>query len=96
MPKPKLYWVRETEDEDTPRLTDIKSGAYVECEPAKLEELDSHDVSEFLDMKAEQENRHELVGMHTQLASIVRKAADDEAADAVMLEILKRGGLWNL
>lgn len=97
MSRLKLYWVRETEDERAPRLSDDPHGVYVECRPVGADEvLDSHDIGEFLDGKAEGENRHDLAGAHVALAKMVRDEIGDDAADALMLAILKRGGLWNL
>lgn len=90
---PKLWWVRE-EGEDSPHLTDDSRGAYESCEPAKVAELDSYDIADYLDQRAESENRHDFVGVHAAVAKLVRRHADDGAADAVMLDVLRAGGLW--
>lgn len=53
-------------------------------------------LCEFLDMDAENENRHHLVGVHATLGKIVRKASNQDVAREVMLEIAESGGLHSM
>lgn len=95
MKKTKLYRVREA-GEINSHLTDNPDGNYVESERVKLEELDSYEIADYLDQQAENENRHDFVGVHSRLAKLIRVQATDIDADVVMLEVLKAGGLWRL
>ena len=96
MAKLRLYWVREEGDESA-RLASEPSAAYVECKAVKsLADLDSYDIADYLDQCAENENRHEFVGANAAIAKLIRQQATEVDADAVMLAILKAGGLWKL
>jgi hypothetical protein len=95
MAKIKLYWVEE-EKGSGKYLTDSPEPDAYSKVPAKLDELDSHDIAEYLDQEAENCNRHDFVGCHKALAGLIRRNADDEAADKVLLALLKAGGLWEL
>lgn len=91
-----LWWATE-EGSDGRHLTDDPKGYYSSTEKVKVDDLDSYDLADFLDQEAENENRHELVGVHAKLAKIIRvEAGEDHTASKVMQAITKAGGLWNM
>lgn len=94
MAMPKLYWVKFPGQ--PAYLSRHQDAAAESNRPAKVADLDSYDIADVLDQMAEAENRHALVGAHAKPASLIRRNADDEAADKVMLAVLKAGGLWEL
>jgi len=53
-------------------------------------------LSEYLDMDAESDNYHHLVGAYSWLSKIIKRVSDETVAKRVLLAIAKQGGLQNV